>query len=403
MSKIILHIDLNQFFVRCEEIKNPSLIGKAVIIGGEGRCGIVSTCSYKAREYGIHSGMPTFQAKMLCKNVIILPVDYKFYGLLSKEFINYIKQYSKNIEQMSIDECFVDLTETYKKNKITNINKFLTDLQQGLFKKTQLKCSIGVAPTKFLAKMGSDIKKPMGITIIRKRDIPNIIFPLKISSFFGIGKKTYPRLEEIGINTIGDLYNAILSNNNDVKDIIGNFSDSIKDELDGNSNDIVESQRSDPKSIGVSRTFDHDTQNTVEIKDYLLFLAKGVIESMILEDKMCQTITIIYKNAEYIDDRFSSKSYSKSFKNPTNNKDTILLAASDLFDKTYKGQIIRLIGFTVKNFKNMNNAVVQMTFDNYKLNEKENEIGLLINQLNREINKDTFLRLSDLDSEKVKK
>src|SRR5574344_1961257 len=99
--------------------------------------------------------------------------------------------------------------------------------------------------------MGSDIKKPMGITIIRKRDIPKIIFPLKISSFFGIGKKTYPRLEEIGINTIGDLYNEILSKNNNVMEIIGNFSDSIIDELEGNSNDVVESQRSDPKSIGV--------------------------------------------------------------------------------------------------------------------------------------------------------
>ena len=91
MSKIILHIDLNQFFVRCEEIKNPSLIGKPVAVGGDGRRGIVSTCSYKAREYGIHSGMPMFQAKMLCKDLIITGVDFEYYELMSKEFIDYVK------------------------------------------------------------------------------------------------------------------------------------------------------------------------------------------------------------------------------------------------------------------------------------------------------------------------
>ena len=111
MSKIILHIDLNQFFVRCEEIKNPSLIGKPVAVGGDGRRGIVSTCSYKAREYGIHSGMPMFKAKMLCKDLIITGVAFEYYELMSKEFIDDVKKYTYKIEQMSSDECFCDITE----------------------------------------------------------------------------------------------------------------------------------------------------------------------------------------------------------------------------------------------------------------------------------------------------
>jgi DNA polymerase-4 len=92
MSKIILHVDLNKFFVRCEELKNPYIVGKPVVVGGDGRKGIVSTCSYEARKYGIHSGMPTFQAKMLCKDLIIIGGDYKYYELMSKEFINYVKR-----------------------------------------------------------------------------------------------------------------------------------------------------------------------------------------------------------------------------------------------------------------------------------------------------------------------
>ena len=116
---------MNQFFVRCEEIKNPSLIGKPVAVGGDGRRGIVSTCSYKAREYGIHSGMPMFQAKMLCKDLIITGVDFEYYELMSKEFIDYVKKYTYKIEQMSIDECFCDITEAYNKIGNGDILKFL--------------------------------------------------------------------------------------------------------------------------------------------------------------------------------------------------------------------------------------------------------------------------------------
>src|SRR5574344_2156268 len=144
-SRIILHIDLNQFFATCEQLKNPQLVGKPLIVGGDGRSGIVSTASYEARKFGIHSGMPTFQAKMLCK-----------------ELINYIKKFSPLVEQVSVDECFVDITDSYKQICNGNIDEMLFKIQNGLFEKTKLRCSIGVAPTKFLAKMGSDIKKPMG-------------------------------------------------------------------------------------------------------------------------------------------------------------------------------------------------------------------------------------------------
>src|SRR5574344_541034 len=396
MSNIILHIDLNQFFVRCEEIKNPSLIGKPVAVGGEGRCGIVSTCSYKAREYGIHSGMPTFQAKMLCKNVIILPVDYKFYGLLSKEFINYIKQYSKNVEQMSIDECFVDLTETYKKNKIININKFLTDLQEGLFKKTQLKCSIGVAPTKFLAKMGSDIKKPMGITIIRKRDIKSKIFPLPIKSYFGIGKKTYPKLEAISIDTIGKLYYALKQKNTSVSNILGNMCDYYIKELEGNSDDVLNTTIADPKSIGVTRTLSSDSNDQLYLNDYLLNLAKGVIKDLISKNLLTKTITICFKDADYENAHFKVTSFSKSFNEPIDDENKILKSTSELFYKSYDGRLIRLIGFSVKNLKEKHEIVKQLTFDNFEQNEKEDKTKMIISELNRKTNSNTFIRLSDL-------
>ena len=395
MAKVIVHIDLNQFFVRCEEIKNPTLIGKPVAVGGDGRKGIVSTCSYEARSYGIHSGMPTFQAKMLCKNLILLPGDYKFYELMSKEFISYIRRYTRKIEQMSIDECFCDFTDVFRTQNINNPELYLKKLQDGLFKTTKLKCLIGVAPTKFLAKMGSDYKKPMGITIIRKKDIKDILFPLPVKDLFGIGKKTYPKIERAGYNTIGDLYYGIKNNDEALSNFFGSYKQDLIDELEGNSSDVVSTGPSDPKSMGMTRTLDFDSNDKFYIRNFLANLINNILDDFSGSGRLCKTIQITYKNANH-DEGFQTTTVSKSFDNYTDSREEIYREAIKLFEKTYKGEEIRLIGFTLKNLKDKHDVVVQMTFDNFERHESENKTQLLINELNRKAKKPIFFRLSDL-------
>ena len=395
MAKVIVHIDLNQFFVRCEEIKNPTLIGKPVAVGGDGRKGIVSTCSYEARSYGIHSGMPTFQAKMLCKNLILLPGDYKFYELMSKEFISYIRRYTRKIEQMSIDECFCDFTDVFKNQNINNPELYLKKLQDGLFKTTKLKCSIGVAPTKFLAKMGSDYKKPMGITIIRKKDIKDILFPLPVKDLFGIGKKTYPKIERAGYKTIGDLYYGIKNNDEALSNFFGSYKQDLIDELEGNSSDVVSTGPSDPKSMGMTRTLDFDSNDKFYIRNFLANLINNILDDFSGSGRLCKTIQITYKNANH-EEGFQTTTVSKSFDNYTDSREEIYRDGIKLFEKTYKGEEIRLIGFTLKNLKDKHDVVVQMTFDNFERHESENKTQLLINELNRKAKKPIFFRLSDL-------
>ena len=395
MAKVIVHIDLNQFFVRCEEIKNPTLIGKPVAVGGDGRKGIVSTCSYEARSYGIHSGMPTFQAKMLCKNLILLPGDYKFYELMSKEFISYIRRYTRKIEQMSIDECFCDFTDVFKNQNINNPELYLKKLQDGLFKTTKLKCSIGVAPTKFLAKMGSDYKKPMGITIIRKKDIKDILFPLPVKDLFGIGKKTYPKIERAGYKTIGDLYYGIKNNDEALSNFFGSYKQDLIDELEGNSSDVVSTGPSDPKSMGMTRTLDFDSNDKFYIRNFLANLINNILDDFSGSGRLCKTIQITYKNANH-EEGFQTTTVSKSFDNYTDSREEIYHEGIKLFEKTYKGEEIRLIGFTLKNLKDKHDVVVQMTFDNFERHESENKTQLLINELNRKAKKPIFFRLSDL-------
>ena len=203
MSKIIMHIDLNAFFATAEVIKDPSLEGKPLIVAGSSRRGIVSTASYEARKYGIHSAMPTYQAQRLCPGVIIRGGDFELYHRLSNKFFNYVRNYTNIIEIASIDECYADMSECMK--DVKDPVEYLKNLQNDLYEKTKLKCSIGLAPNKFLAKMASDMKKPMGITIIRKKDVKKILWPIKIKDMYGVGKKTFPRLERLGIKTIGDL------------------------------------------------------------------------------------------------------------------------------------------------------------------------------------------------------
>ncbi len=398
MSKIILHIDLNQFFVRCEEIKNPSLIGKPVAVGGDGRKGIVSTCSYEARNYGIHSGMPTFQAKMLCKNLILLPGDYKFYELMSKEFINFIKKFTYKVEQMSIDECFCDFTDILDRKGISPIS-FLRNLQNNLFKKTGLKCSIGVSTTKFLAKMGSDYKKPMGITIIRKREIPEILFPLPVKDLFGIGKKTYPKLERAGYKTIGDLYYGLKNDDEALSNFFGSYKEDIINNLEGNSSDTIHVGFSDPKSMGMTRTLDFDTNDKVYIRKFLTNLMNTLLDDFSKSGKLCKTIQLTYKSSDY-ENGFKTNTVSKSLDNYTDSIDELYREGLKLFDKTYKNEEIRLIGFTLKNLKEKHDVVVQMTFENYERHESENKTQLLINELNRKSKKETFIRLSDLKDKK---
>ena len=394
MVKVIVHIDLNAFFVRAEEIKNPELEGKAVAIGHNGRAGIVSTCSYKAREFGVRSGMPMNQAVKLCPQLIIIPGDYRFYAALSYEFKSFVKQYTKIVEEASIDEVFADFTNVLK--GVKDVEKFFKDFQSLLFETTGLKCSIGLAPTKFLAKMGSDYKKPMGITIIRRKDIAKIIYPLNITDMFGVGKKTAPRLKTIGIKTIGDLKTRLDNNDPDVLNIVGKFAFELKDWLNGYGDDKVITQFDDPKSIGNSTTLKEDTSNFEIIKNTFDLLSQEVSYRAKKDNLMGTTIQIMAKDTNY-----KAHNKSMSFDTPTNSHQDILNIALKLYEKNYIKMTVRAVGVTLQNLMSQKDLAIQMTFFDYEKHEDENKTRLIINEINRKISgTGKLIRASELDSKK---
>lgn len=392
MAKIIMHIDLNAFYATAEAIKDPSLEGKPLIIAGSSRRGIVSTASYEARKYGIRSAMPTYMARKLCPEVIIRGVDFELYQKLSSEFFGYIKRYTNIIEIASIDECYADMTECMK--DVEDPEKFLKDLQDLLFKETKLKCSIGLAPTKFLAKMGSDYKKPMGITIIRRKDVSKIIWPLPIKDMYGIGKKTYPRLEKLGIYKIGDL---ATTESNEVKKVLGKSYEVFKMWANGFGSDEVIMEAQDPKSIGHSSTFLFDTDDYDEIKDKLFQLTQEVSARAKNEEKIGTTVTIVIKDTD-----FKSFTRSKTITEATNEVDDIFKVAIEQYDNNFAGRPIRLIGVTLSNLIDKSNFYVQMNLFNMEEHREKCATKLLINELNNKMKKPMLIKASELKKEDKK-
>lgn len=385
MSKILLHIDLNAFFAACEELRNPSLKGKPLIVGGQGRRAIVSTANYAARKYGIHSAMPVYQAERLCPGLINLEPDFKLYRHYSTLFFNYIKEnISPIVEVASVDECYVDVTEVLKNH--TNAIEFIKTMQQTLLKELGLSCSIGVAPTKFLAKMASNYQKPLGLTVFRRRELDKILWRLPISEMYGIGKKTAPRLLALNIKTIGDL-----AHNEDpaVQVLLGKSYNTFKEWANGYGSDSVLVEEEDPKSIGNSSTFLWDTEDYEEISALFKELASSVSTRAIREGKVGQTIQIVirYYNFETIN---RSVTLLKS----TNKALTIFYEAMKLFDKNYKDEAVRLLGITLQNLSDEGSLREQLSlFDDFTTKSKTE---VIIELLNEEYEGKTFLKLSDL-------
>ncbi len=380
-----MHIDLNAFFASAEVIRNPELANKPLVVGGTGRRGIVSTASYEARSFGIHSAMPTYMAQRLCPSLIILPPDFRLYSRLSHEFFNFIRQYSSILEVASIDECYVDMTNAMK--EIKNPLEYLSNMQNLLLQKTGLKCSIGIGSTKFLAKMASNYKKPMGITIFRRRELATNLWLLPIKEMYGVGKKTYPRLEKLGIKTIGDLAN---SQKEEVKNLLGKFYFTLVDWANGFGSDEVHTEADDPKSIGNSRTLMSDTDDYDEIREMIIMLSQEVSERAKSDKMLGTTIQLVLKNSD-----FSTMNRSITLDKPTNDLGIIYLEAMRLFDKNYHGQLIRLVGVTLSNLIASSEIITQLSlFDSS--NTKVSKTDQIIENFNKLIEKPLLKKLSDI-------
>lgn len=379
--RVIIHVDMNAYFASVEKLINPSLKDKPIAVGSPSSRGVISTACYIARKYGVKSAMPTYMAKKLCKNLIIVHSNFKAYEEYQNKFLNIIREYSPIIEVASIDECYVDMTNRLKDEK--EPLKVIKSIQDRILKETGLTCSIGVSYNKFLAKMASDYQKPMGFTIFRKSNLADTLWKLPIEDMFGIGKKTAPRLREIGIDTIGDLAKRDKEDYN-LKKILGSNTGYAINCANGIENSKVESEPEPCKSIGNSETLLSNTNNYDEIVDEIKKLASSVSKRAKESNMVGKVITLQLKYAS-----FKSITRSKNIGKYTNDKNEIIKFAVKLLDQNYSSEMIRLVGVTLGETKENIENDVQLSFDfNEKTkNIKDIKAEEIINKINTKYGK----------------
>lgn len=371
-SRIIFHIDINAFFAACEIINDPSLRGKPIVVAHNDvlRKSIILSPSYEARAYGIKTTMLVRDAYNLCDKITVVEPKMALYQKHSALFFAFLEKITPMIEGGSIDEAFLDVTEVAKKTDPIRLAQFI---QSTLYKKYQLPTSLGIAPNKFLAKMASNMKKPLGITILRKREIDKLLWPLPINKMYGVGKKTNIKLREIGIETIGDLANfkdLVL-----LKKTIGpTFSKTLIDWANGIADDVVDPTKYDEvSSVSNSHTFDHDQIDTLFIKKTYKAICNTVSNRLISKDLKAKTIGITLRNAD-----FQTITRSQSLNSPINEALEIYEIVEELFDEHYEEDtLVRLVGVFANRLSDANKVedFQQLSiFDNLSEAEKENEI-----------------------------
>lgn|SRR5690625_725374 len=342
-TKIIFHIDLNAFYASVSEINDPYLKNKVFVVGGSsvGSRGVITTASYKARALGIKSAMPISEAIKIYPKVLVVPVNHKEYKKYSDYFISYLRTYTNNVLKASIDEAYLDVTEI---SKTIHPLKLAKNIQDGLLKEYNLPSSIGIAPTLYLAKMASDLKKPLGITVVRRKDIVKKILPLPLSELHGLGVKTYPYLMDKGIKSIGDF--ARKENKNEILkymtlDNYNNFLSSIF----GRSSDKVDPSKYDiPKSVSNETTFNYNIDSYDVILDELNSLYEVIYKRLTKENLLAKTLTIKLRNSN-----FETITRSKSILDYSNDYYTFKNIMEELLYENYNDDVLRLVGVGYSN------------------------------------------------------
>ena len=338
MDRIILHVDMDAFFASVEQLDNPSLRGKPVIVGGVSERGVVSTCSYEARKYGVHSAMPGFMARSKCPMGIFLPVRYGRYKEISNKIFDIFKEITPVIEPLSIDEAFLDITDTdFKDGK--RVALYIKDRVK---KEIGLNLSIGISYNKFLAKLASDWNKPNGIMEIRKDMIPDILLPLSISKIHGLGKKSVGKLNNMGIFTVQDLY---LLPREFFHSYLGKSGIEIYNRIRGLDDREVKVTR-ERKSVGKERTLKFNTSDKDELLVYLKDFSEEVSRILASKNMMGKTITLKYKTGE-----FENHTRSKTLNKYIYTSEDIYSVCRELLELEDLKDELRLIGLSVSSFK----------------------------------------------------
>lgn len=383
-SRVIFHIDMNSFYASVEQSYDPSLKGKAIAIAGnpKERKGIIVTCSYEARAHGIYTTMQVHEAKRKYPELILLPPNFERYRMASKAMFEILRSYTDLVEPVSIDEGYVDVTALAEERHAVSIAE---EIQHRMMSELDLPCSIGIAPNKFLAKTASDMKKPMGITILRKRDIRERLWPLPVIEMHGIGESTASKLKNLSILTIGDLATA---NEGLVKEKMGKNGIRLQLRANGMDDRAVDPDSIyDTKSVGTSTTLPVDETDYESLKAIFRKLSEKVANRLEAKELAGPTVSIQTRSSDW-----QNRTRSITLKNTVWKADDIHRIAWQLFTKHWNGEALRLVGVTVSNVADKGDMTEQLSIFNFQEHAKEEPILELMSKLETQFGKSVLFK-----------
>ena len=343
MKRTVFLVDMNAFFISCETTKNPELAGRPAAVAGDpkNRSGIILAANYEARKYGVRTTMLLHRARKLCPDILLVPPDHAFYERKSREVMELLSRYSPVIEQNSIDEAWLDMTgcEALFGPPLESSRRIMAEIRR----KPGLMCSIGISENKFLSKMASDMKKPMGITELWKEDVPEKLWPLPVGAMYGVGTQTAEKLNGLGIETIGQL--ACFPEEL-LREKFGKGGTELYRLANGiDPSKVTPHAEHEMKSIGKSTTLSTDIRDIAEAEKTLYRLADSIGTSARKHGKKGRTVQITIKYSD-----FHTITRQKGIRATYLTKE-IYTAGTELLRQNWnRNKPVRLLGISISGF-----------------------------------------------------
>jgi DNA polymerase-4 len=349
-SPPILHVDMDAFFASVELLAHPELRGKPVIVGGHSPRAVVTSATYEARAFGVHSAMPVGAALRLCPTAVVLEPHMQQYRDFSRQVMSLFREVTPLVEPLSIDEAFLDVAGA--RRLLGESDVIAEKLRARVFSETGLTCSVGVAPTKFMAKLASGRAKPDGMLVVRPSEVLAYLHPLPVRSLWGVGAKTAEQLERLGLRTVGDIAETPLDA---LVRAVGEAAGSKLHELalGIDTRDVV--TVSQEKSIGHERTFDVDQWSPDVLRRELLHQSNRVAVRLRAAGLVGKTVALKLRFSD-----FSTISRSRTLSEPTDLGKRIFDEVSAVYEAVgTRGLAVRLIGVRVEQLSDAGGSVHQ--------------------------------------------
>jgi DNA polymerase-4 len=337
--RTILHVDMDAFYASVEQRDRPELRGLPVIVGGAGNRGVVAAASYEVRRYGVHSAMPTREALRRCPEAVVVAPRIAHYAAVSAQIFEVFHEFTPLVQGLSLDEAFLDVTAS--RAALGDGEQIAREIKRRIRSRTELNASVGVAPNKLVAKIASDLRKPDGLVVVRDDELRATLDPLPVRKLFGLGPKTVPRLEELGIHTFADLRQASPAR---LRPIFGRYTERVQQRAAG-IDDRPVLPDVDEKQVSVEETFDVDIADPARLHAEVHRLADKACGRLRARELVSGCVTVKIRRAD-----FATYTRQRAFEPRSQETRIVTRIAVELLDawlREQPGAALRLLGVGV--------------------------------------------------------